>query len=355
MLRKILSPFSIFLIFALSSCDFNNIRSPIPVVYNGLTMGTYYKITLLPNNHKGTFVFDDSLDQHLFHDLIKSELKDINNIASTYLPGSEISVFNNLKSNNCIEASKEFLFLISESIRINQYTNGFYNPLVGPLVNLWGFGPNKSNIPSLPSDKDIKNIKNLTNLNNIQINEEAKIICKSDDIYLDLSGLAKGYAVDKLASLLKSIGAKNFLVDIGGEIYSFGKNKNNEPWQLAIEDPSKYTSKIKEIVSVSEGAIATSGNYRNFFEIDDVVYSHIINPMTGYPTVFSLSSVSVIDKSTYVADALATAIMAMGFDAAKNFAIKNDLAVYLIDNKVNFLEDEEATIWYSENFKKFLN
>lgn len=356
MLKKILTIFFIAYLILVYGCkDSSHI---IPIVYEGGTMGTYYKVTLIPNDHNGIFIFDSSLDQEKLHDLIETELKIINNIASTYILDSEISKFNNLSADNCIQASNDFLILAVESIRINKLTNGYYNPLVGPLVNLWGFGPEKNQHHILPKYDYIASLMDLINIDNIFVDQNNSLLCKRNDVYFDLSGLAKGSAVDRISNLLKSIGAKNFLVDIGGELYASGKNHNLDPWRLAVEKPIKDISPIQTIVSIMQGGIATSGDYRNFFTIDNKNYSHIINPKTGYPSDSSLASVTVIHSSTQTADALATGLMVMDFEEAKDFANKNELAVYLIKRNINNgtnVTNDLLSSWHSEEFKNFID
>lgn len=348
--------FFILPLISLFGCD-NDSRKTTPILFEGSTMGTYYKVTLLPNNHVGEFFFNPPLNKSKFHELIKSELKIVNDISSTYISNSEISIFNDLNADRCFYGSEDFLFLVSESIRMNNFTQGFFNPLVGPLVNLWGFGPEKTVNHTLPDLNVINKLISLINIENISINHEDGTLCKLDEIYLDLSGIAKGYAVDRVSKLLKSIGANNFLVDIGGELYAYGKNQNLDPWRLAIESPAQNGQPIQTIVSLPKGGIATSGDYRNFITIENERYSHLINPNTGFPTKNPLSSVTVIHHSTYIADALATALLVMGFEDAKEFASNNKLAVYLIKSNTNNTIDydrDKLFSWYSEEFKYFL-
>ena len=233
--------------------------------------------------------------------------------------------FSNSLDSNLI--SDDLFKVISHANTISKTTNGAFDITVGPLVNLWGFGPNKSE-NKIPSNEEIELIKKNIGYKKIYLNKETTSIKKlHPDLYVDLSGIAKGFAVDKIALYLNSYNLENYLVEIGGELIAKGTNEDNEVWQIGIENPNNNLAKI---IGLKDIAMATSGDYRNYFEKNGVRYSHTINPNTGKPIKHKLASVTVLDKTAMNADALATAFMVLG--PAKTIELANELkiGVYLI-------------------------
>ena len=342
--------------------------------WSGQTMGTFYRITLLPSsgpqpNH-GTAELRVQVD---------ALLRDINTSMSTYQSDSEISSFNSLKSGSCLLISSDFAYVLAEALAIAQASEGAFNPLIAPLVNRWGFGP-IAQVSRLPTGAEVKSLMALTHLDNISLNETSNKLCKLNSrAQLDLSAIAKGYAVDRIASLFSEQGYSDYLVDVGGELKVSGLNAEGDLWRLAIEQPitqAAATPSIHEVVHVTDHAIATSGDYRNFFEHEAQHYSHTINPLTGYPTQHNLVSVTVIAADAATADAWATALLSAGPDEARYLAVKHELAVYLIehdnrekDNQTELsssgfdpLSDrtrssdvyEDFSAWHSRGFESFL-
>ncbi|MFT6154628.1 MAG: thiamine biosynthesis lipoprotein [Bermanella sp.] len=285
----------------------------------GRTMGTGYSI-LWPAQ-------TPSINIEAIRQKAEELLININSQMSTYQPDSEISVFNSSAAPHSQVISDDFAQVMALSIKLNLDTDGYFDVSVGPLVNLWGFGPDKNPV-SKPSDQVINNTLANIGLNAIAL-EQGKL-SKNGLRYIDLSAIAKGYAVDQLAKLLNSQGVDSYLVEIGGEMRAKGLKPGAEPWKVAIESPNFSQRKVHKILPVTDVAIATSGDYRNFFELDGKHYSHSINPKTGYPVEHSLASVTIIAEQCAHADALATAMLVMGMEKAKEYVLKNDIKAYMI-------------------------
>jgi len=318
------------------ACQNNNYKI---VLINGLTMGTTYSIKIK--------TADAVVNQEKIRADIEKILLEINRKMSTYIVDSELSVINFSNSLDSNLISDDLFKVISHANTISKTTNGAFDITVGPLVNLWGFGPNKSE-NKIPSNEEIELIKKNIGYKKIYLNKETTSIKKlHPDLYVDLSGIAKGFAVDKIALYLNSYNLENYLVEIGGELIAKGTNEDNEVWQIGIENPN---NNLVKIIGLKDIAMATSGDYRNYFEKNGVRYSHTINPNTGKPIKHKLASVTVLDKTAMNADALATAFMVLG--PAKTIELANELkiGVYLIiKNDENFYEE------YNEYFEPFIS
>lgn len=282
---------------------------------SGPTMGTTYNITYLDQDNRDLQPSIDSL------------LNVFNLDLSTYIPESELSKFN---SGDTLVYKLPYLYpVLKASKEVYHNTNGAFDPTVGPLVNIWGFGPTG------PELKDSVNIKELLkNVGFDKVEFDEKQVRKSNpNIYLDFSAIAKGYGVDVVADFLRRKSIENFLVDIGGEIVAHGVNDKGELWKLGINRPeeSASSSDLMGIIALQDRGMATSGNYRNYYVQDSIRISHTINPATGYPVQHSLLSATVVAKDCMTADAYATAMMVMGKDEAIALDEKLDeIEVFLI-------------------------
>ena len=326
----------IFLMIGTGACQNNNYKI---VLINGFTMGTTYSIKIK--------TADAVVNQEKIRADIEKILLEINRKMSTYIVDSELSVINFSNSLDSNLISDDLFKVISHANTISKTTNGAFDITVGPLVNLWGFGPDKSE-NKIPPNEEIELIKKNIGYKKIYLNKETTSIKKlHPDLYVDLSGIAKGFAVDKIALYLNSYNLENYLVEIGGELIAKGTNEDNEVWQIGIENPN---NNLVKIIGLKDIAMATSGDYRNYFEKNGVRYSHTINPNTGKPIKHKLASVTVLDKTAMNADALATAFMVLG--PAKTIELANELkiGVYLIiKNDENFYEE------YNEYFEPFIS
>lgn len=301
----------------------SNVVAPI-VRFSGETMGTTYSV-LISKNLKDE-------DQDLLRRKIEQTLLDVNKVFSTYIPTSEISKFNNIKTTDSwIEISQSFKEVLSYALNLAKESNGLYDPTVGPLVNLWGFGPSKTSA-SLPSKREIDEALKVIGFDKVKIRKDGQYIRKTHrDVYLDLSSIAKGKGVDDISKLLFEDDITNFMVEIGGEIRTSG-SKNGKAWKIGVEVPIFGKKRAaQEILELSNMSVATSGDYRNFFEKSGKRYSHTINPLTGKTIQKSFASVTVLsEKNCMEADALSTALMAMGKEQAFNYAREKKLNVIFI-------------------------
>jgi thiamine biosynthesis lipoprotein len=290
----------------------------------GKTMGTAYHITYYDEESRN------------FNAQIDSLLIVFNQSLSTYIKGSEISDFN--EGNSLRFNSPFFLPVLEKSKEVEALSKGAFDPTVMPLVNAWGFGPGKK---LKPDSSKIDSIMEFVGFEKIQFNRDS--IWKNDvRVQLDFSAIAKGYGVDVVADYLKSMGVTDWFIEIGGEISAFGKNqKLDKTWEAAILDPSStYENLInKAYVKLEDKAMATSGNYFNFYEENGKKYSHTINPSSGYTIQHELLSASVFADDCMTADAWATAFMVMGKDKAiKKLEQIGELDAFLIYSTENGIE-----------------
>jgi thiamine biosynthesis lipoprotein len=256
---------------------------------------------------------------------IDKRLNEINKVFSNWDPQSELSLLDSEPANTWIEVSDELLFVLTESKKIMQQTDGAFDPGIGRLIDIWGFGPKR--VEQKPDRSQIEDMVALSSLRNLYI--ENNKIKKDIDIHINLSAIAKGHAVDEIAELLRVKGFEDFLVEIGGEVIASGENIDQE-WTVGIENPN---SQMSIPITLINQAIATSGNYRNFFIWEGEKYDHIIEPSSGLPIRSDLASVSVIHPQTMMADAYATAMMVMGSERSKELAEQLNLSVILILNE----------------------
>lgn len=309
---------------------------------SGETMGTYYDLK---------FVADFSLQQDQFVLLkqeVDLELMRINQLMSTYIDDSELSKFNQSKKvGEWIDVSAATAFVVSEGLKIGQLTEGAYDLSIGTLVNLWGFGP-AAQPRKIPTQAEVGFwLKQPKPAVEVVLSPAPAMKKLSSDVYVDLSGIAKGYAVDMLSAVLSNRGFKNHLVDIGGEMTVRGSRLGSK-WQIGIEKAQFNQSRpvVQKIIDAEDFAVATSGTYRNYYERDGRRFSHVLDPKTGFPIQHKVVSLTVLDPTAMHADALATGLFVVGVDRVKELSEKNLLAVYL----QAFSEDGQLIEWESSEF-----
>lgn len=314
MLRIGLVIFSVLVLFGCS-----NAATDQEHYFSGQTMGTTYNVK---------YVTNDQLDHEQLKQSVEQRLIEINQLMSTYIDDSELSLFNKSAPNSPYLLSQETAFVVAEALRIGALSEGVLDVTVGPLVNLWGFGPTKRP-ETIPTASQITQAKRFSGLDKLQLNglELTKTV---DGLYLDLSTIAKGYGVDAISQLLSDAKLDNFLVEIGGEMRVSGTKANGEAWRIAIEKPVTTERAVQRIISVGNHAVATSGDYRNYFEEAGVRYSHLIDPNTGYPIQHKTVSATIVHPSSMTADGLATAMMVLSPEQAKALAEKENLALLLV-------------------------
>jgi len=306
--------------------------------------------------------------------VLEEDLARVNQSMSTYIPDSEISKFNQIAAGDtCHPVSQDFMNVLTIAEKVYQDTDGYFDPTVGPLVDLWGFG-GKSKLTldwAPPSEDAIAETMKKVGFNSLELHKEDLCVIKRADVEVDLSAVAKGYGVDVLLNTLNKAGIANALVEIGGEVHVSGQKMplrpwmKGAPWRIMIEKPSKdmvsipvMTDALKEEInapfSLKDQAVATSGNYRNYYEYKGQSFSHIINPKTGYPLEHQhdksqLTSVSIFADSTGIADGYATGLFVLGLEAAQDVAIRQGLEVVLV------YEDQSTKsfdVWVSPAYKK---
>jgi thiamine biosynthesis lipoprotein len=266
---------------------------------------------------------------------------------STYRKDSELSRFNQYKGSDPFPVSLEMVTVVKEAIRLSKLTSGALDVTVGPLVNLWGFGP-EARPDEVPTDAELAERRKIIGIDNLSVQDGAlqKAI---PELYVDLSTIAKGWGVDVIADYIESQGIHNYMVEIGGEIRMKGKNHENTAWRIAIEKPDVNERAIQEIIEPGDMAIATSGDYRNYFERDGIRYSHIINPQTGQPINHKVVSVTALHPSCMTADGLATGLMVLGEKKGIELANQQGLAVFMVVKTEDGFKEVA-----SEAFKSYL-
>lgn len=302
----------------LSGCFPSNDLGRKEYLLQGNTMGTTYNIKVVGEN----------LDSGKLQQGIDEKLKQLNQEMSTYIADSELSKFNRSTSLEPVKVSTGLARVVKEAMRLGELSNGALDVTVGPLVNLWGFGP-EYRPETVPSDELLSTTKASIGLDKLTF-ENGLLAKKIPGLYVDLSTIAKGYGVDLIAEFIETHGINNYLVEIGGEMRLKGFKHTGELWHVAIEKPLSTERAVHQIIVPKDNAVATSGDYRIYFEADGQRFSHIIDPKTGKPINHKLVSVTVIHPSSMTADGLSTAMMVMGEEKALAFAEKNDLAVYII-------------------------
>ena len=299
-------------------------RTPYQLI-TGQTMGTYYSVKIKTEKE----------DKKLYK-RIQNELAEINHEMSVFDINSEISTINGEPENTWIPLSEPMQEVLKNAHKIYTQSNGAFDPTVGKLIDLWGFGTLRKK--KIPSAQDIDNLLKISGFDKVQFNGDYTAIKKANnEVMINLSAIAKGYGVDRIAKLLEKYGYQDYVIEIGGEVKASGhKSEEVDGWNVGIIKPADNYNENAYVVTLKDMAVATSGDYRNFFYIGDEKFSHTISPKTGYPVKSNLISVTVFDKSCMVADGLATALMVMGEKAAVNFANRNNVAVIL------FVRDEEG-------------
>ncbi len=311
----------------------------------GKTMGTTFSIKYYPAK--------ESPESEELLKVVNDKLNSINMEMSTYIDQSEIQTFNKLKTvDSWFKVSPGFLWVTKLAIALADKTDGIYDPTIGPLVDLWGFGKNKTKV--IPTAQQIEMAKNRVGYKKIIVHDTEAMIRKTQaDVRLDLSSIAKGWGVDEVGRVLETNGIESYMVEIGGEIRAKGLKADKTQWQLGITSPdSNGFDSVQKIVLLKDAALATSGDYRNFYEIDGKRYSHVIDPRTGSPALSTIASVSVIEKSgdCTQADGLATALLAMGLEGAQKFALDNQLPVFIVYHS----GEEEYSEWVTPEFSGYI-
>ncbi len=301
---------------AVCACEMPQQRSMF--VFTGPIMGTDYRITV---------VSDSDVNEDNLHQELVKVMDQVNHSMSHYLPDSEINKINQASANQVISLSDDLNTILSEAIKISKFSMGAFDITLAPVIDIWGFGSRQSNnLP--PAYDELEELSQSVGYQRLKL-RDGTLTKAHSDTQLNLSAIAKGFAVDQVAEQLEKNQIHNYLIDIGGELRAAGLNRDSQVWRVAIEKP-ELLGGIQQIINLDNAAIATSGDYLNFVELEDQRYSHTIDAKTLSPVLHRLSSISVIDQSATVADALATAIMAMGEERGFEFAEQQQLAAFFV-------------------------
>lgn len=293
----------------------------VPSKLSGPTMGTVWHVSYIP--------VGSAPDAEILQAGIEAQLEQVNASMSTYRPDAEIMRFNAAATGEWFTASPAFFHVLTTALQIGQLSEGAYDVTIGPLVDLWGFGPGGL-VAEPPTAQAIAKVMAGVGQSNIELDEARLGVLKKSALSLDFSSLAKGFAVDKVSEWLHAEGIERFMVEVGGEMRLSGLSGRGDPWRIAIEHPESTERSMAAIVRLSDIALATSGDYRNYFEANGRRYSHSIDPRTGYPVAHDLVSVTVVHPSCMIADAWATALTVLGAERAMAVAQAQGLAVYFI-------------------------
>nr|WP_320114375.1 FAD:protein FMN transferase [uncultured Desulfuromonas sp.] len=336
MLRRFLILAGLVIIAAVVYLNHGSKREIGPLSLSGATMGTTYHLKIiLPPAAK--------IAPEMISAQVTSTLSKIDHLMSTYKEDSEVSRFNQLETNQWFPLSQPTFHVINAAQHYSSLSDGAFDITVGKLVNLWGFGPT-INVNAIPDSKTIDQLRNEIGYKKLQLRQEPMAILKeSEAIYIDLSAIAKGYAVDAVASVLEQNSLHNYMVEIGGEIRTSGSKQNGQPWSIGIESPVTDQRSVQKVLHLRQSAMATSGDYRNYFEHDGQRFSHTIDPRTGYPIKHKLASVTVISQTCMDADALATLLTVLGPKSGMEFAEKHGLSIFMIIKTQTGFEERSSS------------
>ncbi len=336
--KKVITPVLLFAAtLFLTACG-----GPEQANLQGQTMGTYYSIKYVTDSSSPS---SESIQAE-----IDKRLEEVNDQMSTYRPDSELSRFNQSKEVNVpFPVSAATAKVVKEAIRINELTNGALDVTVGPLVNLWGFGP-EGRVTKAPSADELEKRRAWVGIEKLSV-QGNNLIKTIPELYVDLSSIAKGYGVDVVAEYLESVKINDYMVDIGGEVRTKGNNGKGAPWRIAIEKPTTdgVNQTAQEVIEPGNMSIATSGDYRNYFEQDGVRFSHTIDPKTGMPIKHNLVSITVLAPTCMSADGLSTGLNVLGPETGFAVAEKMNIPVFMIVKTEKGFEER-----YTKAFEPFL-
>ncbi|MDN2485970.1 FAD:protein FMN transferase ApbE [Kosakonia sacchari] len=324
----------------LAGCDTGSKAQP--TVLEGKTMGTFWRVS----------VVDISPQQaQTLQQKIQTQLDADDHLMSTWKDDSALMRFNHSTSTAPWPVSAAMADIVTTSLRVGEKTDGAMDITVGPLVNLWGFGPDKQPV-NTPSQARIDAAKARTGLAHLTvINRAGEQFLQKDlpDLFVDLSTVGEGYAADHLAALMEREGIARYLVSVGGALASRGMNAQGQPWRVAIQKPTDRENVAQAVVDINGHGISTSGSYRNYYELDGKRISHIIDPRSGRPIQHALVSVTVIAPTALEADAWDTGLMVLGTEQAKEVVKREGLAVFMI-----IKDGDGFRTWMSPQFSVFL-
>ena len=332
-------PFVLLVAASLCSCGPGG-EVPVRHEFSGPALGTTYRVTVISTEGP---VDPDSLEAGL-----EEAIERVDQAMSTWRDDSELTRFNESDSTEWTVIGDSLFKVLEQASNVSLRTGGAFDITVGPLVDLWGFGATGP-VSALPSEEEVRTALALVGFAGLELRNSPRSARKAyPGMRLDLSAIAKGYAVDQVSAFLDDVGIENYLVEIGGELRASGTTGQGGPWRVAVDIPTP-SGGIQAIMKLQDISIATSGDYRDYLMIDGQRYSHTLNPVTGRPVAQALSSVTVLASDTMTADALATALIVMGPVDGFSYAVENDMAVYML-----LRDGQRTTEKISTKFSQYL-
>ncbi|MDP6190547.1 MAG: FAD:protein FMN transferase [Gammaproteobacteria bacterium] len=313
-------------------------QTPLKTI-TGLAMGTSYTVKWL--------VVNESAEQ-AYPDQINALVRQIEESMSTYMDASDLSGLNGAPAGIWHSVPADMAALIGHAQTISQSTDGAFDITIGPVVDLWGFGPDPKP-ETIPTADQLDALRPLVGYQQIAVRQDPPAVKKANTNAIDLSAIAKGYAVDRVAQWLQARGIAHFMVEIGGEIRTRGTKLEGQPWRIAIESPGQQARSVFEVVRVEDRALATSGNYRNYYEENGIRYAHTLDPKSLQPVRHKLASVTVMTDNAAEADALATALMVLGEDQGVAWAALHKVPAYFI-----IWQDDQFVSRQTAGFEQFI-
>jgi len=307
----------------LAGCSESDRPLEPPVRFDGNIFGTFYQVTIMDPLTQG-----ESLE---LEEGFKAELENVDQAMSTYRDDAELIAFNEAPLEEWQPLSNELIEVLAISQSVAEASHGAFDITVGDLVNLWSFGPG-ARPEEVPADDALAEQLSQVGYDALEVDTQNMQARRIRDVFVDLSGVAKGHGTDRVAAYLEQQGLEHYLVNIGGELIARGLRDEEEqtPWQIGIEVPEDGQQRAQHIIPLESMSVATSGDYRNYFEADGQRFSHTIDPRTGRPVTHQLASVSVFHPSNAWADAWATALLVVGEQEAMQLAVENNLKVLLL-------------------------
>ena len=301
---------------------------------NGETMGTSYTVKFRPSQGVPS---TESVEQD-----VQARLADIDRMMSTWRDDSEISQFNASRSTEWFEVSGPTAEVVAAAQQISERSDGAFDVTIRPLLKAWGFGSG-ANTPSVPSSDVLSSLADRTGYEKLEYRLDPPALRKQHpELTIDLSALAKGYGVDVLAESLEAAGVENYMVEIGGEVRTAGFRDGANGWRIGIEEPVDDRRALHSTVELRTGALATSGDYRQYFTIDGRRYSHVMDPRTATPAEHDLASVSVVTDSCMESDAIATTLLVMGQEDGLAWAEKEGIAAMFLTRSGDGIQETQS-------------
>lgn len=322
--RRLLGAFGALTTLGMAGCSGPG-SAPQAQHFGGQTMGGTYRVRLA-----GRALTPAQMDR--LHADVQAALDSVDRRMSLYRPDSELARLNAQPAGRPFEASRELLSLLYNGQQLARLSEGAFDMTVAPLVLAWGFGPGAAaSGPAVPSPTRLAQGRSLLGHQGLEVDRERGLVVKQrDGLALDLGGIAKGHGVDRAAEVLLAAGATDFMLEVGGEVRTAGLNAAGQAWRIGIEEPDALPQRARLVLPLSGQSVATSGDYRNFFEQVGRRYCHAIDPASGEPITHGLASVSVVAETCQRADALATALMVMGVQRGMQLAQREHIPAHFI-------------------------